>query len=108
VTWSRILAPRGWPLQGLGVVPQVCTSLGPDEVKREEALLAEGQAPLPAPVERERAARAPVSNAEALEIRNACPPAEGREGDMDVAKFLISNPVAYAAALLSPMAAGAR
>ncbi|MGH2930466.1 MAG: S41 family peptidase, partial [Solirubrobacteraceae bacterium] len=28
LTWSRILAPRGWPLQGLGVLPQVCTSLG--------------------------------------------------------------------------------
>ena len=25
VTWSRVLAPRGWPLQGLGVLPQVCT-----------------------------------------------------------------------------------
>ena len=28
VTWSRVLAPRGWPIQGLGVLPQVCTSLG--------------------------------------------------------------------------------
>ena len=29
VTWSRVLAPLGWPIQGLGVLPQVCTSLGP-------------------------------------------------------------------------------
>ena len=28
VTWSRVLAPLGWPIQGLGVLPQVCTSLG--------------------------------------------------------------------------------
>ena len=28
ITWSRVLAPRGWPIQGLGVLPQVCTSLG--------------------------------------------------------------------------------
>ncbi|HQT79216.1 MAG TPA: S41 family peptidase, partial [Rhodopila sp.] len=28
VTWSQLLAPLGWPLQGLGVLPQVCTSLG--------------------------------------------------------------------------------
>ncbi len=28
VSWSRLLAPDGWPLQGLGVMPQVCTSLG--------------------------------------------------------------------------------
>ena len=30
VTWSRVLAPGGWPIQGLGVIPQVCTSLGED------------------------------------------------------------------------------
>ena len=29
VTWSQTLAPLGWPIQGLGVLPQVCTSLGP-------------------------------------------------------------------------------
>ncbi len=29
VTWSRVLAPKGWPLQGLGLMPQVCTSNGP-------------------------------------------------------------------------------
>ena len=29
ITWSRVLAPRGWPIQGLGVLPQVCASLGP-------------------------------------------------------------------------------
>ncbi len=28
VTWSRVMAPLGWPLQGLGVMPQLCTSLG--------------------------------------------------------------------------------
>ena len=30
VSWSRVLAPDGWPIQGLGVLPQICTSLGPD------------------------------------------------------------------------------
>ena len=35
VTWSRVLAPRGWPIQGLGVLPQVCTSLGEAAVQRQ-------------------------------------------------------------------------
>ena len=33
VTWSRVLAPLGWPIQGLGVLPQVCTSLGQDDAE---------------------------------------------------------------------------
>ena len=28
LTWSRILAPSGWPIQSLGVMPQICMSLG--------------------------------------------------------------------------------
>ena len=35
VTWSRVLAPRGWPIQGLGVLPQVCTSLGRESLVRQ-------------------------------------------------------------------------
>ncbi|MBO0711828.1 MAG: PDZ domain-containing protein, partial [Acetobacteraceae bacterium] len=42
VTWSRVLAPRGWPLQGLGVLPQVCTSRGQDKRERELADLGAG------------------------------------------------------------------
>ena len=43
VTWSRVLAPRGWPIQGLGVLPQVCTSLGQDTLSWQLAALAQGQ-----------------------------------------------------------------
>ena len=43
VTWSRVLAPRGWPLQGLGVVPQVCTSLGEAALQTQLDALAGGR-----------------------------------------------------------------
>ena len=43
VTWSRVLAPRGWPIQGLGVLPQVCTSLGQDTLSWQLAALAQGR-----------------------------------------------------------------
>jgi carboxyl-terminal processing protease len=103
VTWSRILAPRGWPIQGLGVLPQVCTSLGQDALSWEFAVLAQGRQPLAKALEAHRAARAPMPPAQILAIRNACPAAEGREADLETARLLIRDPAAYAAALLPPM-----
>jgi len=103
VTWSRVLAPRGWPLQGLGVLPQVCTSLGEVALQRQLAALAEGIQPLQHVIDMDRAARPPLSPARMLEIRNACPAAEGREADLATARALIDNPAAYAAALLPPL-----
>jgi carboxyl-terminal processing protease len=54
-------------------------------------------------IRRERAARVPVPAADVLEIRAACPAAEGRAADVAAARALIANPAAYAAALLPPM-----
>jgi carboxyl-terminal processing protease len=103
VTWSRVLAPLGWPLQGLGVLPQVCTSQGEAALKRELTALAEGLQPMRRAVDAERAARPPLSPTRILAIRSACPAAEGREADLATARALIDNPAAYAAALLPPL-----
>jgi carboxyl-terminal processing protease len=100
LTWSRVLAPLGWPLQALGVLPQLCTSLGEDHLHRLMAELAQGRQPMQRAVTRNREARAPLPAAEILEIRNACPASEGRDSDMEAAKFLIDMPVAYDAALV--------
>lgn len=100
LTWSRILAPRGWPLQGLGVLPQVCTSLGETTALRQVAALGKGRRPMASALRRERTARAPVPNAEALAIRNTCPAAAGTDLDLLVARALLTHPAAYAAALL--------
>lgn len=103
ITWSRVLAPRGWPIQGLGLLPQVCTSRGEDFLAGELADLAEGRQPLARALSRHRAARAPVANSELLAIRDACPAAEGQDSDIATARGLIADPAAYAAALLPPL-----
>ncbi len=100
VTWSRILAPGGWPIQGLGVLPQVCTSLGQEALSGQLAQLAEGVQPMQDAIARHRAARAPLSPTQVLALRSACPAAEGRDSDMATARSVIANPAMYAAALL--------
>lgn len=102
ISWSRVLAPLGWPIQGLGVLPQVCTSLGEDWLRRQIDALAQGGQPLGRPLARHRAARAPLPPAEMLEIRGYCPAAEGRDLDLVAATRLLHDPAAYAAALLGP------
>jgi len=101
VTWSRVLAPLGWPLQGLGVMPQICTSLGEDSLKGQLSDLLQGQLDMADALARHNAARAPLPLAQVVEMRNACPAAEGRDEDVAAAKFLIDHPIAYAGALTS-------
>ena len=96
VTWSRVLAPRGWPIQSLGVIPQVCTSPGPFALADVPA----GEQDMRAAVAASRAARAPLPVSQALSIRSACPAAEGEDGDMRTAQFLVDHPAAYRAGLL--------
>ncbi len=105
VSWSRLLAPRGWPIQALGVLPQVCTSLGQEALVRQLTALSAGQQPQTAVLLRERSARAPVPSREVLAIRSACPAASGSDADMQVAHYLVDDPAAYAAALLPPLSA---
>lgn len=103
ISWSRVLAPRGWPIQGLGVLPQVCTSLGQEALVRQLTALSAGQQPEASVLLRDRNARAPVPANEIVAIRSACPAASGTEADMEVAHYLVEDPAAYAAALLPPM-----
>lgn len=102
VTWSRIVAISGWPIQGIGVLPALCTSLGPEVVAQGLAALRQGEAPMARTLTRLRAARAPVLASEITALRNACPPAEGREDDQQAARALIETPAAYATALGGP------
>jgi len=102
VTWSRVLAPLGWPLQGLGVMPQVCTSLGEDSLRAALTDLLHGRQDMADALARHNAARAPVPAAQVVELRNACPAAEGRDLDFAAARFLIDHPDAYQAARLAP------
>ncbi|WP_237217768.1 S41 family peptidase, partial [Falsiroseomonas oryziterrae] len=64
VTWSQVVAPSGWPVQSLGVLPDLCTSLGPEALTGSLALLGAGQAPMAAALARQRGLRAPLPPAE--------------------------------------------
>jgi carboxyl-terminal processing protease len=103
VTWSRVLAPLGWPVQGLGVLPQVCTSRGSDMLRRALAALAAGFQPMERELVAHRLARAPLPSARIVALRSACPAAEGRDLDIETARTLLANPVAYNAALMPPL-----
>ena len=101
VTWSRVLTPAGYPLQGLGVLPQICTSLGPAQIDRQMAALARGELLSEPTLQRLDHARPPVPMSQVLDIRATCPAAEGRDADLVVARRLLSDPAIYAAARLS-------
>ncbi|MCW8305497.1 S41 family peptidase [Acidiphilium sp. PA] len=105
VTWSRMIAPRGWPLQGLGVFPQVCVSLGTNVLDQQLATLQAGDNMLAKPLAETRAARAPIPLAEILALRDSCPAAVGANGYFAAATALIDDPVAYHAALVRPLLA---
>lgn len=102
VTWSRVVAPSGWPIQGMGVLPALCTSLGPEALAQGLARLNTGEAPMGRALLRQRAARAPVLASEMSALRGACPPAEGRGADLTAARALIESPAAYATAIRGP------
>ena len=99
VTWSRVLAPKGWPLQGLGVMPELCTSLGEDATTSQLAALNRGSQPMHDVLQTHQSARPGIPLAEMLSIRDACPAALGRDTDLDAATYLITHPIAYATAL---------
>ncbi|WP_372620801.1 S41 family peptidase [Falsiroseomonas sp.] len=101
VTWSQLVAPSGWPIQGLGVLPALCTSLGPRVLDAGLRQLAGGEAPMAAAHARQRAARPSAPASELAALRGTCPPAEGRSADASAAQALIEAPAAYAAALAS-------
>ena len=105
ISWSQVVAPSGWPIQGLGVLPSLCTSLGPDALSTGLARLQIGEAPMAAALTRHQAARAPVLASESAALRGTCPPAEGRPSDLQAARALIEAPGAYGRALASLSAA---
>jgi carboxyl-terminal processing protease len=101
VTWSRVLAPLGWPLQTLGVMPQVCTSLGPNALHSQMAALQTGRNLMAPALAHARAMRAPATVDQILAVRDACPADVGSDEDVAAAAFLFRHPGAYQAALLN-------
>jgi carboxyl-terminal processing protease len=103
VSWSRVIAPAGFPLQSLGVLPQVCTSLGEATVTKEMRALANGDLLMEPALRRQAAMRAPVAMNRVLDVRSACPAAQGSELDMRTALRLLGNAELYEAARFAPV-----
>ncbi|QDH25928.1 PDZ domain-containing protein [Neokomagataea tanensis] len=99
VTWSRNQAPLGWPLQGLGVMPQICTSLGGTSLDDQIKALEHGHSLMENALHTARATRAPVSVSKILSIRNQCPAALGSDNDMEIAAAVLGSPQLYSTAL---------
>ena len=105
VTWSQVFGPGGWPIQGVGVMPAVCTSVGADALAEDAARLRRGEPPNARPVARLLALRPPSPQAPQpfggiAGLRATCPPAEGKDADATVARLLLDGPAGYAAALI--------
>ncbi|BAT20748.1 carboxy-terminal processing protease [Asaia bogorensis NBRC 16594] len=99
VTWSRVIAPLGWPLQGLGVTPQICTSRGALSLEQQLSALGQGKLLDAETVRASREIRFPVSVSRILDIRRHCPAALGTDADLDTAAMLLHRPDSYRAAL---------
>ncbi len=91
VTWSSLIAPGGYALQGLGVLPAVCTSLGIEAARAALAGLAERRGSDAASAWRATGGRA-VPAGEAARLRDACPAAEGGVLDITAALWLFRGP----------------
>ncbi len=99
ITWSRVIAPLGWPIQGLGIIPQICTSRGEKFVQLQINELLNDQSSYKQHVIISRKSRFPIEAKEILQIRNACPPAIGSDADLEMADHLLSNLKLYQKAL---------
>lgn len=99
LTWSKFVAPSGYILHGLGVVPTVCTS-GETDMKNVAGIIErslEGDKAVKTVSWRRRAL---LGDVERQTLRDGCP-AETRSGalDLEVAKRLILNHRMHARAL---------
>lgn len=99
ISWSRLVMPAGWPLQGLGVIPGLCTAGGTEATAANLAALRAGARPMGPTQARERALRYPVPPAEIARLRATCPAGDSEEADLTAARALALDPFAVAAAL---------
>jgi carboxyl-terminal processing protease len=100
LSWSRIVMPSGWPLQGAGLLPALCTAGGDEAAAGALVALRAGQQPMGVALARLRALRPPVSALEASTLRETCPGLDGAEREVDFAQALVTDATAYQAALM--------
>lgn len=96
LTWSRLVAPSGYALHGLGVHPSICTS-GRGEADDQKMLQAAAAINARTEIAFAEWRRVPISDLNLREnLRQDCP-AERRDNDLDtkIARHLILNQPLY-------------
>lgn len=100
ITWARFLTPKGYVLNGAGILPNICTS-GVDDAGEaiDRSFKNDGLA-----VRRDFAIRRLLNDKDAKAIarfREICPwdPHEGDDVDIETAARLLSQPAAYGRAV---------
>ena len=97
ITWSRIHAPSGYILDGLGVLPSICTA---DKTSLDSATAVSARLDAYALHSARWHRYDHVDPSLAATLRNDCPArADQPDSDIAIAKHLLRNPVLYARAL---------
>ncbi|MXV35601.1 MULTISPECIES: S41 family peptidase [unclassified Saccharibacter] len=99
VSWGRNIAPLGWPIQTLGLFPQVCMTR--PNLTAQISALEHGHSLEQDALYQARSQRTPLSVHKASTIRAQCPATHGSESDISVAAQLLTSHTAYEAALQS-------
>ena len=102
LTWSRLLAPSGYRLHELGVLPTLCTHGGGTEISANSLIddLRHGVSATADRFAQWRTASGNLNPPLRTELRDVCP-ADGRSpvADLEVARALITDPALYRQAL---------
>jgi carboxyl-terminal processing protease len=99
LTWSRLFAPSGYSFDGLGILPNVCTSAVEEDGKTVLARIARGEITDALRLAAWRTADE-LDSDQRRDLARTCPKARGeRTVDLDVARGLLADPKLYARAL---------
>jgi carboxyl-terminal processing protease len=106
ITWSRFLPPSGYVLNGVGVIPDVCTSAvnpkASDAAARILATIASGR-PETANARANLLAHPRPDAGQIEAMRAACPPTTNDGAiDLEIARDLVDNSTLYAQSLEPP------
>ncbi|MGE5538900.1 MAG: S41 family peptidase [Gemmatimonas sp.] len=99
ITWSRLYAPSGYTFDGLGILPNVCTSAVEEDGSAVLARISRGEITDALRLAAWRTAT-DLDEAQRRDLARTCPKARGeRTADLDVARGLLAQRQLYAKAL---------
>lgn len=100
ITWARFVAPSGYALQRMGVMPTICTSGASDAVKTLEEALSEGPQGGAALLAQRRSPDSTIEE-NARKVLKLCPWQPHASGDIDlaIAELLLDSPALLREAL---------